>query len=43
MDFKTENIVLEQLPGESVYTNGVWIFKPDNIDTKILFENLKFF
>ena len=34
MDFNTENIVLEQLPGESVYVNGVWIFSQMNIKLK---------
>ena len=43
MDFNTENLMLEQLPGQSIYTNGVWIFKSDEIETKNLFENLKFF
>ena len=42
-DFNTKNIVLEQLPGQSIYTNGVWIFKKDDEKTKILFKNLKFF
>lgn len=43
IDFDTENIVLEQLPGESVYVNGVWVFKENEIKAKNLFENLKFF
>jgi len=42
MEFNTENLVLEQIPGKSVYTNGVWVFKADEEETKELFENLKF-
>ncbi|MBR2290253.1 MAG: LCP family protein [Clostridia bacterium] len=41
-DFDTENLKLEQLPGESVYTNGVWVFKANDEETKELFENVKF-
>ena len=41
-DFNTENIILEQLPGESMYSNGVWLFKKNEEETKILFEKLKF-
>ena len=42
LDFDTENLILEQLPGESIYTNGVWIFKNDEEKSNMLFENLKF-
>lgn len=42
IEFNTENLVLEQLPGETVYTNGVWLFKADKEKTNELFENLKF-
>lgn len=41
VEFDTENIVLEQVPGESVYKNGVWVFKQDEEETQILFNNLK--
>ena len=42
MDFDTQNLVLEQLPGESVYSNGVWVFKEDRLKVQELFESLKF-
>lgn len=42
MEFNTEKLILEQLPGESVYTNGVWIFKEDEEGANALFESLKF-
>ena len=41
VEFDTENIVLEQVPGESVYKNGVWVFKQDEEETQNLFNNLK--
>ena len=42
MEFNTQDLILDQLPGESVYINGVWIFKNDEEKSNILFENLKF-
>lgn len=42
MEFNTDNLSLEQLPGESVYSNGVWVFKHDEEETRNLFEGLKF-
>ena len=41
-EFDTANLVMEQLPGESIYTNGVWIFKIDQEKTKELIGNVKF-
>ena len=42
MEFNTQDLILDQLPGESVYINGVWIFKNDEEKSNILFENLRF-
>lgn len=42
IDFNTENLILEQLPGESIYTNGVWVFKENEDEANILFDGLKF-
>ena len=42
IDFNTENLRLEQLPGESVYTNGVWVFKANKDESSLLFDGLKF-
>ena len=39
-DFDSANLVLEQLPGESIYMNGVWIFVVDKNQTEDLFERL---
>lgn len=41
-DFNTENILLEQLPGESIFSNGVWLFKINEEESQELFEILKF-
>lgn len=41
-EFNTENLRLEQLPGKSIYTNGVWIFEPDLVQTNNLLEKVKF-
>lgn len=41
-DFNTDNLRLEQLPGESIYTNGVWVFKADKEKTAKLFGELVF-
>ena len=42
IDFNTENLILDQLPGESIYTNGVWVFKENEDEANILFDGLKF-
>ena len=39
-DFDSKDLVLEQIPGKSVYTNGVWVFEADINQTKNLFEEL---
>ena len=41
-EFDTVNLTLEQLPGESIYTNGVWVFKVDEEKAKEMFTNVKF-
>lgn len=41
-EFDTQNLALEQLPGESVYKNGVWIFDLDEEKTVELIGNVKF-
>lgn len=41
-DFNPDNLQLEQLPGESIYSNGVWIFKANEEESRLLFENVKF-
>ena len=40
IDFDPKDLVLEQLPGKSIYTNGVWVFAADKNQTKNLFEKL---
>ena len=42
MDFDPEKLRLEQLPGDSVYTNGVWVFKLNESECNKLLEELKF-
>lgn len=42
IEFNPDTLVLEQLPGQSVYENGVWLFKHDENKTQTLFESLKF-
>lgn len=39
-EFDTANLRLEQLPGKSIYTNGVWIFEADKAETRDLFNNI---
>ena len=41
-EFNVDRLVLEQLPGNSIYVNGVWVFKVDFGKTELLFEKLKF-
>ena len=41
-EFDTVNLTMEQLPGESIYTNGVWVFKVDEEKAKEMFTNVKF-
>lgn len=41
-EFDTANLRLEQLPGKSVYTNGVWVFKADEEQSQNLFKELAF-
>lgn len=38
-EFDLENLNLVQLPGKSVYSNGVWVFKADFFEMKSLIEN----
>ena len=40
IEFNPDTLVLEQLPGQSVYENG--LFKHDENKTQTLFESLKF-
>ncbi|MBR1539958.1 MAG: hypothetical protein IJ629_02085 [Clostridia bacterium] len=42
IDFDTENLILEQIPGKSVYSNGVWVFDVDREKTNTLLDRLKF-
>ena len=39
-EFDTTNLRLEQLPGKSVYSNGVWIFEANMAETSDLFDSL---
>lgn len=39
-DFNPENLSSEQLPGKSIYSNGVWVFQPDKEQVEELFEKL---
>jgi hypothetical protein len=39
-EFDTINLRLEQLPGKSVYSNGVWIFEANMAETSDLFDSL---
>lgn len=41
-ELNLENLKLEQIPGDSIYTNGVWIFKVDEEKTKALLDNVNF-
>ena len=42
IDFDSNSLISEQLPGKSVYSNGVWVFKADKDGINKLFEKLKF-
>jgi anionic cell wall polymer biosynthesis LytR-Cps2A-Psr (LCP) family protein len=37
-DFNVENLESLQIPGESIYTNGVWVFEYDTQETKKMIE-----
>jgi LCP family protein required for cell wall assembly len=40
-NFNTENLELLQLPGESIYTNNVWLFNYDKDETDKMINTLK--
>ena len=40
--FNMEDLILEQIPGESVLTNNVWVFKNDKLRNRRTYaENFK--
>lgn len=38
--FNTENLVMEQLPGESVFINGVWVFNHNPEETNKMIDKI---
>ena len=39
-EFNTDNLILEQVPGESIFSNEVWIFKHNKSETQDLMNNI---
>ena len=42
VEFNTENIITETLPGESVKLNGVWLYRKNDLETQQLINELFF-